>query len=303
MGAMRFCRHLAFIALFTLSVLVCDCNRQHAPNVSRERNAQACDFGGIRGEQVSFYSEALQRRMRYLVLFPASYQSNLSRQYAVLFLLHGGGGGGHSEEWTQQSSVLQEMRGREWITVLPQADLSWYVNAALSPQDRYEDYIVHDLRLDVESHYRTRSDRSGRGIAGVSMGGYGAAFLTLKHPEIYSFAGLFGASLDAPRRWFNFIHVGQGIHESKTFGWWGHARDRYDPFVLLSQVESGRKLYIWSTCGDGDSFLPLARRFDGELNRAHIQHTFVVAEGGHEWRAWNSQLGAMLDAWSNWITR
>lgn len=60
---------------------------------------------------------------------------------------------------------------------------SFYVNSPVT--GRWEDYVVHDVIEGVESRYRVVRDRSGRGVAGESMGGFGALHLAMHHPETF----------------------------------------------------------------------------------------------------------------------
>src|SRR5215469_16326942 len=61
---------------------------------------------------------------------------------------------------------------------------SFYSNSVTT--GNWEDYIVHELVPYIDSHYRTIPERASRGLAGHSMGGYGAIRLAMKHPEVYS---------------------------------------------------------------------------------------------------------------------
>ena len=65
----------------------------------------------------------------------------------MLYLLHGGGGG--FRDWSNYSDVAGYAE-RGLILVMPEGNSSYYTNSADRPQDRYEDYIVHDLIADVE---------------------------------------------------------------------------------------------------------------------------------------------------------
>ena len=50
----------------------------------------------------------------------------------------------------------------------------------------WEDFIAKDLIAYIDSHYRTIADRTARGLAGHSMGGYGTLRVGMKHPEAFS---------------------------------------------------------------------------------------------------------------------
>src|SRR5262245_34689494 len=117
---------------------------------------------GVVMRDVTFRSQALQRDMDYRVFMPGN---TSQKKLAVIYLLHGGGGS--FRDWSNYSNVAQ-YAAQDFLLVMPQGDYSYYTNAALRPQDRYEDYIVHDLPADVEARFPARTDREGRVIAGVS---------------------------------------------------------------------------------------------------------------------------------------
>src|ERR1035438_9067791 len=50
----------------------------------------------------------------------------------------------------------------------------------------WEDFIVRELVPYIDAHYRTLADPASRGLAGHSMGGYGAARIGMKHPDVFS---------------------------------------------------------------------------------------------------------------------
>ena len=80
---------------------------------------------------------------------------------------------------------------------MPEGNSSYYINAAERPQGKYEDYIVNDLITDAESRFPIAAGRNHRAVIGVSMGGFGAINLSLRHPDLFVFAG---ASKSLPKR-------------------------------------------------------------------------------------------------------
>jgi enterochelin esterase-like enzyme len=50
----------------------------------------------------------------------------------------------------------------------------------------FERYIAHDVVTYIDAHYRTIPNRMSRGLVGHSMGGYGAARIGMKHPDVFS---------------------------------------------------------------------------------------------------------------------
>jgi S-formylglutathione hydrolase FrmB len=131
------------------------------------------------------------------VYLPPSYDTSPAKRYPTLYLLHGflstnkawinGGYQGMSLQ-----SLMDEMikRGitRELIVVAPNGwntyKGAFYTNSAVN--GNWEDYFYHDLVQTIDEQYRTIARPESRGIAGHSMGGYGAVSLAMKHPDVFS---------------------------------------------------------------------------------------------------------------------
>ncbi|HET9840288.1 MAG TPA: alpha/beta fold hydrolase, partial [Candidatus Angelobacter sp.] len=157
---------------------------------------------GIVMQDVRFFSPALKRDMVYRAFMPANPGG---RKLPVVYFLHGGGGS--FRDWSNNTDLAR--LGGDLLIVMPQGDDSYYVNAAMKPEDRYEDYIVDDLAADVAQRFPARSDREGRAIIGISMGGFGAVNLAFHHPEKFIFAGGISSAIDVPRRPFSWKRFGQ----------------------------------------------------------------------------------------------
>lgn len=61
---------------------------------------------------------------------------------------------------------------------------SWYTNSELI--GKWEDFVVKDVVNFIDNNFRTLPYANCRGIAGSSMGGYGALKLATKHPDVFS---------------------------------------------------------------------------------------------------------------------
>jgi len=134
---------------------------------------------------------------RVSVYLPPGYDEDADRRYAVIYLLHGIGDTddewvGGSGEWNNIRSVMDggiaERRFGEMIVVMPDEKTTWfgsfYVNSTVN--GKWEDFTVRELVAYVDEHYRTLPTPGSRGIAGHSMGGYGAFTLGMKHPDVFS---------------------------------------------------------------------------------------------------------------------
>src|SRR5262245_1379124 len=128
------------------------------------------------------------------IYLPPGYDTDRNRRYPVVYLLHGYGG--TDTTWSGRIANVPELmdRGvadktaREMIIVMPNSYTkhggSMYSNSITTGD--WEGYIAEDLVSYVDSHYRTIPDRMSRGIAGHSMGGFGAVRIAMKRPDVFS---------------------------------------------------------------------------------------------------------------------
>jgi hypothetical protein len=66
----------------------------------------------------------------------------------------------------------------------------------------FESYITTDLVNKIDSSYRTLATRESRGIVGYSMGGWGAAHIALKFPNLFSVLVAEAGFYDSQSEWF-----------------------------------------------------------------------------------------------------
>lgn len=126
-----------------------------------------------------------------IVFLPPGYARNKKRRYPVAYALHGYSIG--ADQWTHEIHVPQTIEGafaqgaNEMIVVLPDSKTvyngSMYSSSATTGD--FEKFIWHDLVAYIDAHYRTLADRKSRGLAGHSMGGYGASRIGMKHPDVF----------------------------------------------------------------------------------------------------------------------
>jgi S-formylglutathione hydrolase FrmB len=274
----------SIILLCCVSILSCG-RHEEPPAPDRPRFTS-----GVKMVDITFHSAALNRDMQYRAIAPAKIAAN--QKFPVLYLLHGGGGG--FRDWSNFSDVAGYAE-RGLILVMPEGNNSYYINSADRSQDRYEDYIVHDLIAAVEGRFPAASGRTHRAIAGVSMGGFGAIVLALKHPDLFVFAGGLSSALDVPSRPFSIKRIGRYRQHSSIFGPWGsQSRRAGDPFVLVRSVDPVQTPYLFLTCGDSEGLMPTNRRFAAMLQARHFRYEFKAVPGGHDWNQWNRDVPALM---------
>jgi S-formylglutathione hydrolase FrmB len=250
---------------------------------------------GVRMEEVEFHSSALNRQMPYRVFLPAKLPAG--RKFPAVYLLHGNGGS--YLNWSNYSDVskyagLDASGGA--ILVMPQGDSSYWVNAALKPEDRYEDYLTRDLIADVEARFPVEPSRKGRAIVGVSMGGYAAIKLALTRPDLFIFAGAISPALDVPSRRFSFRRASQYWRFKTIFGPWGSpTRKSSDPFLLVQSSVPSTTPYLFITAGQQEALADPITRFTKRLQNRGFAYQFQTKPGGHDWTEWDEQIPSCFE--------
>ncbi len=150
-------------------------------------------------ERVTVRGASLERNLEgdspdrgVIVYLPPSYATSRTRRYPVLYALHGYSIS--NEKWTSEIRTPQTIEGafatgtREMIVVIANAQTrhngSMYSNSVTT--GNWEDFMSRDLVAYVDARYRTIANRSSRGIAGHSMGGYGTVRIAMRHPDVFS---------------------------------------------------------------------------------------------------------------------
>jgi putative tributyrin esterase len=224
------------------------------------------------------------------VLLPESYARS-ARRYPVLYLLHGGG---QDHTAFAARGWFRAQASREMIIVTPNAGESWYVNSVVDPNAKYEDFVVKDVVEYVDTQYRTIASRESRAVAGVSMGGWGAMLLGLKHHRLFGVVCALSAPYLISRQSPN---MDMSSREQQTFGKPGSPeRLERDPSTLLAAIplELVPRLYLAS--GNQDIFVVDNRRFVEQLTARKIPYEYrEVSPRGHSWDLWDDQLVVFIE--------
>jgi enterochelin esterase-like enzyme len=160
--------------------------------------------GGTRNgtiEKITVHGKSLEGNLEgdspdrdVLVYLPPSYINDQARRFPVVYLLHGYGG--RETTFTERLAKLAESGDRldlaqgfsSAIYVMPGAYTlhkgSMYSDSVTT--GNWEKFIAEDLVAYTDSHYRTLPTRMSRGLAGHSMGGYGAIKIGMKRPDVFA---------------------------------------------------------------------------------------------------------------------
>lgn len=242
----------------------------------------------------SVASKILHRDVPYCVLLPKSYDApGATAKFPVLYFLHGLGDNQQSlinmGAWNLISDLRQQDKIGDFLIATPQGWSTFYINSA-DLRTRYSDFFLEEFIPFMERKYRARTDRGGRAISGISMGGYGALRFAFAYPQKFSAVSAESAALfsDSPKLLDEAMRAGAPRAKllGNVFGapinpahW--HANN---PFALAKQnAVAIAHLGIYFNCGDRDGygFEEGAAALDRQLTSAKIPHTFKLYPGEH----------------------
>lgn len=257
-----------------------------------------------RAECNSLPSKMLARTVPYCVLLPPSYDSEKTRRYPILYLLHGLGDNEqmlvHSGGMNLIEDLWEQHQLGEFLIVTPAGEASFYINSR-DGQRRYEDFFLQEFMPGIEKRFRAQAGRKSRGIAGISMGGYGALHIAFSHPQLFGAVGAHSAALlealpkisaQDSRQLGRLRVLGSAFGSPFDAAFW----TRNDPVSIARTANlSGMKIYF--DCGSEDDFGfdAGADALDKLLTSRHIPHEFHLYPGGHNWAYFAEHLPALLE--------
>ena len=227
------------------------------------------------------------------IILPRDYATT-ERRYPVLYLLHGYTD--HYPAWVSYTNLTQYARGFQQIIVMPEGDNGFYTNSHADANLAWEDFVILDLIPYVDGHYRTVASREGRAIAGLSMGGYGALKLGLRHPRMFSAVACMSGATAAAR-------LGREAIDDEVFrklvdGVFGPVdnpgRALNDPFELVAKVPRDELPQLYLSIGSEDFLLKENREFVQLLSKLKIPYEYHEVPGKHEWPVWDREIQVIL---------
>jgi enterochelin esterase-like enzyme len=232
---------------------------------------------------VNYYSRSLGMSADMQVLVPEG-----DGPFGVLYLLHGLGGDHTMYTRCLPLPLLTERR--HMILALCNGGKSYYCNGPAPAGLAYEDHIVRDTVGFVDRTFRTIPDRAHRVVAGLSMGGYGAMMLGLKHADVFGALSSMSGSL-----YFAAEEHPKG-EQYPTQLMNALPPNVYNCFELARTVKAaGSDLAIRFDCGRQDFLYDVNRRFHEHLTAIGLAHEFLEYDGAHDWKYWSAHVGETLD--------
>ena len=248
---------------------------------------------------ITYYSAPLKRHRRMHVYTPPGYEAGNGR-YPVFYLLHGAGDS--DEAWTSVGragiildNLIAAKKAQPMIVVMPMGHTNGPllgmgappapINAPDSGTDDFTQDFNLALRPYIEKHYRVKTGRENRAIAGLSMGGSQTLNIAVPNLNDYAYVGVFSSGvLGGGGR-------GRGAAPAATpappFGeaW----EKRHLAMLDNAAAKKGLKLF-WLSTGKDDFLIETSRSTVKLLERHGFTPKYVESEGGHTWLNWRDYL-------------
>lgn len=232
-------------------------------------------------------SPTLQMNRRISIYTPPGYEKG-NVKYPVLYLLHGMGG--DEDAWLnfgRSAQILDNLiaqgKIKPMIVVMPNGNASQEAAPGRSSQNFYKPTMMLPKTMEgsveisfpdvikfVESNYRTIKKKSGRAIAGLSMGGFHSLHISKQYPDMFDYVGLFSAAITPFEKGVSPIY--ENMDEK-----------------LKIQFDKKPKLY-WIGIGNTDFLYKANEEYRQKLDEKGYKYTYFENEEGHIWKNWRIYL-------------
>jgi S-formylglutathione hydrolase FrmB len=239
-------------------------------------------------DTLSIMSTAMHKEVKCVVVTPLSYE-NAEKKYPVIYLLHGYSGS--YAQWIHTAPQLKDKADQlQVIFVCPDGGFSsWYFDSENDTTVKYETFVSKELVNFIDKNYRSNANKNSRAITGLSMGGHGALYLALKHPDVFGACGATSGGVDLtpfPNNW----QIKNVLGDIAT------SRSNWEKNSVINMVDSLKdtQLSIIIDCGTDDFFLEVNRNLHKKLLQLKISHDYIERPGTHNGAYWKNSIDYQL---------
>lgn len=256
----------------------------HLPDIPRKLSS----FIAMAFLNTHFFADSLGMCTRCNVLLPD--RPKAGKPIPALYLLHG-----LSDDetiWMRRTSLELFVNKYYLAVIMPCGDRSFYSD--LPNGSRYFQYISDELPRLMEGYFPLRTDRAGRFIAGLSMGGFGTFKTAFARPDRYAAAAAMSAVCDIA-----WVERQRGPLFSAIYGdapLRGSVNDLFEQAKRVAALPAAERPLLFQYCGVDDGLFADNVRLREHLRALGYAPHWVEGPGGHCWENWNTQIQNIL-AW------
>lgn len=265
-------------------------------------------------DKLSIKSVIMNKDVKYAIYLPPDYDIS-KRSYPVVYLLHG-----YSDDqtgWVQFGQIgtlvdkaIAERKLPPMIIIMPDGGVTWYVNDYQN-KVRFEDMFIQEFIPAMEQQYSIIKKKEFRGIAGLSMGGFGSLYLSLKHPDMFTACAPLSAGIFTDQEMVtmpdeNYTNVFGPVYGNNKGNdrLTEHWRKTNILDIIKGIPEANKKsVRIYMDCGDKDFLIRGNCETHLLLTDLKIPHEFRMREGSHTWGYWRDGIVDALAFISESFTR
>jgi putative tributyrin esterase len=257
-------------------------------------------FSQITVVEDSLYSPSINGMSKFYAVLPDGY-SKTQERYTTVYLLHGFNQ--NYTDWVKLTDLISYLKGYRYIVITPDGKNRWYSNSVVMQNSNFEDFLVKDVIPYVDKNYRTKPSKYSRAIAGISMGGYGAAKFGLKYPGLFFFSGCLSPAIQFPNGMEDSSIVSRRSKESNQSlrDVFGEKRNdswqNNDVFALAEKANAKTLPYFYLAVGSQDGIpeiIDLTHSFSAALRRKNTPFEMHETTGGHDWKFWDKEIEIVL---------
>lgn len=249
---------------------------------------------------MNFLSESLKKIVPFYAVLPMEQrrQDGSTEPFRTLYLLHGYSG--NYTDWLYNTRIQQLADWYRIAVVMPSGDNSFYTDNG-PKEERYATFLTQELPAFTRALFPLSAKREDTMLGGFSMGGYGAFYNGLRHPEVFGsvIALSSGFILDRvlmlqPGEHDNI--EGYSFYES-VFGDLSKLRGGdCDPEALAERLARSDKPRprIYLACGTEDDLLGPNRAMRDRLRALGFDFTYEEGPGEHNWAFWDCYIERAL---------
>lgn len=246
-------------------------------------------------DTVLVFSSSMKKNIKTCVILPDSYKKS-DKKFPVVYLLHGYSG--NYASWAKDFKELKKQVDLyNFIVIGVDGNYSsWYFDSPIDSSFKYETYVTGELVPYIDKNYKTISRREGRAISGLSMGGHGALYLSIKHQDIFGAAGSMSGGVD-------FRPFPDNWDIKKRLGTINEFPQNWDKNTVVNMLDllPNNSLKLIIDCGVDDFFMKVNRDLHAKMLDKKINHDYIERPGEHNLAYWENALKFQLLFFSNFF--